>query len=132
MGTPPDRPDLSLSLRKRNRRDSLAAEDLSIGEGRADLSADVTVQNLVSQLAAAVQALTSSQSASAASAAQLDERGLPARRETDGELRHELERRKKESAARRIELEDQLREIERQGGADEVRYLTVNSSSASS
>ncbi|BGP64256.1 hypothetical protein NBRC10512v2_005611 [Rhodotorula toruloides] len=122
MGTPPDRPDLSLSLRRRNRRDEHTAEDLSLGDGRADLSADATVQNLVSQLAAAVQALTTSQSASAAPSSGLDERGLPLPRQpADGapELRTELERRKKESAARRMELEEQLRNIERQGGADE-------------
>ncbi|BGP01735.1 putative Transporter [Rhodotorula toruloides] len=123
MGTPPDRPDLSLSLRRRNRRDELVTEDLSLGDGKADLSADATVQNLVSQLAAAVQALTTSQSPSAIPAPGLDEQGLPLppRQPPDGapELKTELERRKKESAARRIELEEQLRDIERRGGADE-------------
>ncbi|BGP33758.1 hypothetical protein JCM10296v2_005562 [Rhodotorula toruloides] len=122
MGTPPDRPDLSLSLRRRNRRDEHAAADISLGDNRADLSADATVQNLVSQLAAAVQALTTSQSASAAPSLGLDKRGLSLPRQpAEGapELRTELERRRKESAARRIELEEQLRDIERRGGADE-------------
>ncbi|BGP26162.1 transporter [Rhodotorula toruloides] len=128
MGTPPDRPDLSLSLRRRNRRDEHAAEDVSLGESRADLSADATVQNLVSQLAAAVHALTTSQSASEAPASGLDERGLPLPRgpaEGERELRSELERRKKEGAVRRIELEEQLRDIERRGEADEAHRISM-------
>ncbi|GJN92814.1 hypothetical protein Rhopal_005852-T1 [Rhodotorula paludigena] len=93
-------------------------------QDEADRSAKETVQDLVSQLADAVQALTAARDAvSLAPAARLDERGLPLARAD--ELRGELERRKKESEKRRTELQEEMHEIEARDGKESDRRAAM-------
>ncbi|GAA5853976.1 hypothetical protein JCM9279_007622 [Rhodotorula babjevae] len=95
------------------------------GEGEGDRSAEDTVQALVGQLAAAVQALTASRAAgvaapaAAADAAAVEEEGLE--REREGELRGAVERRRRESEARWAAREREMRELEARGGQEATR-----------
>ncbi|GAA6003565.1 uncharacterized protein JCM10292_000419 [Rhodotorula paludigena] len=138
-GTPPNQSQLSLSrTAARSPAPSPAREgEPTIGrllgspvrqssreQDEADRSAERTVQDLVSQLADAVEALTAARDAvSLAPAARLDERGLPLARAN--ELRGELERRKKDSEKRRRELQEEMREIEARNGRESDRRAAI-------
>ncbi|GAA5916487.1 hypothetical protein JCM8208_006388 [Rhodotorula glutinis] len=94
------------------------------GEGEGDRSAEDTVQALVGQLAAAVQALTASRAAgvTAAATAAVEEVRAPAGLEREGpQLRGEVERRRKESEKRWAAREREMRELEARGGEEATR-----------
>ncbi|GAA6031273.1 hypothetical protein JCM8097_005578 [Rhodosporidiobolus ruineniae] len=88
-----------------------------------------SLPHLVSQLSSAVRALTAAQTSPSPSPSaspstsppRLNDQGLPrprpAAEERDG-LKHQLERRRKESDRRRRELEGELREMERRGASE--------------
>lgn len=98
------------------------ATDAVAAQG-ADRSAEYTVQALVEQLAAAVQALTASREAAAAAAAAatgVDQAALTRGRGDDARW-GEVERRRVESAARWDEREREVRELEVRAGREAVR-----------
>ncbi|BGP18085.1 hypothetical protein JCM10213_003421 [Rhodosporidiobolus nylandii] len=96
-----------------------------------DDEANLTLPHLVSQLSSAVRALAAAQSNTHSSPpSRLNQQGLPkpppGERDDGGELRRDLERRRKESDRRRRELEGELKEMEQRGqgeGDDRANML---------
>ncbi|GAA5935660.1 hypothetical protein JCM3775_003376 [Rhodotorula graminis] len=108
--------------------DGLEPGGREAGEPEGDRSAEDTVQALVGQLAAAVQALTASRAAGVAAAAALEkeeegqeEQGPMRRLEREEELRGAVERRRRESEARWAAREHEMRELEARGGQEATR-----------